>query len=242
MLKVLKVKSEILLRKIGSRFGLDLKMTDEERFMLLLKNYNIDLIFDVGANTGQYAETLYKLGYKHRIVSFEPLSDAHAILSKISAKYPAWDVAERCALGNEDGEIDINVSENSVSSSILNVLDEHVSAEPRSHSIKKERTKIFKLDTIAPKYIGNSKNILLKVDTQGFEDPILEGANETIKILAGIQLEMSLTKLYEGQKLFKELYEKVTSLGFDLNLIEPSFTDKNTGRLLQIDGVFYKSK
>ena len=81
---------------------------------------------------------------------------------------------------------------------------------------------------------------MLKVDTQGFEDPILAGAKDTINILTGIQLEMSLTKLYEGQTLFKELYEKVTSLGFELNLIEPSFTDKNTGRLLQIDGIFFK--
>lgn len=240
MLKVLKVKTEILLRKIGSKFGLDLKMTDEERFMLLLKNYKIDLIFDVGANTGQYAETLYKLGYKGRIVSFEPLSDAHQQLSKVATKYSCWEVAERCALGNEDGEIEINVSENSVSSSILNVLNEHVTAEPKSQTIKKEKTKIYKLDTIASNYIGQSKNILLKVDTQGFEEPVLAGANNTINHLAGIQLEMSLIKLYEGQKLFIELYEKVTSLGFVLNLIEPSFTDKTTGRLLQVDGIFFK--
>jgi len=240
MLKVLKVKSEILLRKIGKNFGLDIKMTDEERFMLLLKHYKIDLIFDVGANTGQYAESLFKLGYKGKIVSFEPLSDAHQKLLKNSEKYPGWMVAERCALGAEDGEIEINISENSVSSSIMNVLNDHVKAEPKSRIIKKEKTKIFKLDSVYHKYAENAKNILLKVDTQGFEEPVLKGASNTIPKLSGIQLEMSLTTLYDGQMLFKELYELVTGLGFSLNLIEPSFTDKDTGRLLQIDGIFFR--
>lgn len=240
MLKILKVKSEMLFRKLGNKFGVDVKMTDEERFMLLLKHHKVNIIFDVGANTGQYAATLFSLGYKGKIISFEPLSDAHAALVKKSSSNPDWSAAPRCALGDYDGEIDINVSENSVSSSILPVLNEHVKAEPKSRTIRTEKTPLFKLDTIASQYYNKSDRILLKIDTQGFEDVILKGAEETLKKVKGVQLELSLVKLYEGQKLFIEMIQKMESMGFRLELLEPSFTDKATGKVLQMDGVFFK--
>jgi len=82
MLKTIKVKLEMLLRKTGAKFGMDFKMTDEERVILLLKHNKIDLIFDVGANTGQYARELFSLGYKGKIVSIEPLSEAYNQLLK----------------------------------------------------------------------------------------------------------------------------------------------------------------
>lgn len=239
-LKVLKVKSEIALRKLGKSMGYDLKMTDEERFILLLNNNRIDLIFDIGANEGQYAEMLFELGYKGKIVSFEPLTSAHEILKQKSKTKPNWIIAERCAIGNEDGEIFINISENSVSSSILKVMDSHTKSEPSSKIINCEKTKIYKLDTIANQYIGSSKNLLIKIDTQGYEDNVINGGLQTINISKGLQIELSLVKLYEGQKLFNEILERVTGMGFSLMQIEPSFTDKETGRMLQVDGIFFR--
>jgi len=239
-LKVLKVKSEIALRKLGKSMGYDLKMTDEERFILLLENNRIDLIFDIGANTGQYAEMLFELGYKGKIVSFEPLTSAYDILKEKRKSNPNWIVAERCAIGDTDGEIYINISENSVSSSILKVMDSHLNSEPGSKTINCELTKIYKLDTIAKQYIGSAKNLLIKIDTQGYEENVLNGATDTINFAKGLQIELSLVKLYEGQKLFNEILERVTGLGFSLMQIEPSFTDKETGRMLQVDGIFFR--
>src|SRR6185436_11072287 len=43
----------------------------------LLEFYNINVVLDVGANFGQFAEQLrYDVGYGGKIVSFEPLSSA----------------------------------------------------------------------------------------------------------------------------------------------------------------------
>jgi len=66
-----------------------------ERAMMerLLASYGVDCVFDVGANTGQYAEGLRNLGYKGRIISFEPLSAAHALLIENSRDDPEWVVA-----------------------------------------------------------------------------------------------------------------------------------------------------
>ncbi len=240
MLKTIKVKSEMLLRKTGSKFGLDFKMTDEERMILLLKHYKINLIFDVGANTGQYAKELFSYGYKGKILSFEPLSDAHNILVNAAKNISNWKVADRCALGDIDEEIDINITENSVSSSLLEVLPDHVDAAPKSKIIGKEKVKVFRLDSIADKYISDNDIVFLKIDTQGYEEKVLKGAKETLKKIKGVELELSLVKLFDGQKLYLELIEMMNQEGFSLHSVEPAFTDKKTGRLLQVNGLFFR--
>ena len=85
-LKIIKVKTEILLRKFAEKFNVDLKMTDEEGFIKLLQHKKIDLILDVGANIGQYAQSLISLGYEGNIVSFEPLKGAYEMLVQKTKK------------------------------------------------------------------------------------------------------------------------------------------------------------
>lgn len=240
MLKTIKVKSEILLRKTGVKFGMDFKMTDEERVILLLKHNKIDLIFDIGANTGQYARELFSLGYKGKIVSIEPLSEAYNQLLKHSENNPNWIIAERCALGDKNEDSEINITENSVSSSLMEILPGHTDSEPASKIIGKENIKVYTLDSIADKYFNSNNIVFLKIDTQGFEEKVLKGAETTLKRVKGVQLELSLVKLFEGQKLYLELIGMMKSYGFDLYSVEPAFTDKRTGRLLQVNGLFFR--
>lgn len=240
MLKVLKVKFDSGIRKLGNKFGVDVKMSDEERFMKLVVHHKIDLIIDVGANVGQFAELMFGLGFKGKVVSIEPLPEAYKILKEKSSKNLNWIVPERMALGDETGEIEINVSANSVSSSILDIRNEHVSSEPDSKYIKKELTKIFTLDDIFESIVGDAKNVLLKIDTQGYEENVLIGAKNALKKITGIQMEVSIIALYEGQKLYIEMFEFVKSLGYNLEFVESGFIDKKTGKTLQIDCAFFR--
>ena len=239
-LKLYKIKSEMFLRKLGNRFGVDVKMTDEEILMKQLIYNKIDLIFDIGANEGQFAELIFKMGYKGRIVSFEPLTSAYKILTQKSKKHINWVVAERCAIGEENGEIIIHISENTLSSSVLDILETHINAAPESVYRGEEKVKVFKLDTIGQDFIKDSKNIFLKIDTQGFEEKILKGANEFLKNVKGLLVESSLVKLYEGQALFLQIYSMITSKGFELWGMEPAFVNKETGRMLQVDTIFFR--
>lgn len=239
-LKLLKTKSEMLTRKIGNKFGVDVKMTDEEVLLKQLKYNMIDLIFDIGANTGQFSVMLFKLGYNGRIVSFEPLSSAYEELKNKSKKFSGWTVAERCAIGEEDGEIEINISKNSISSSPLKILKEHTNAAPDSEYIGSEKTKVYKLDSISDKYTLDEKNIFIKIDTQGFEEKILNGAVESVKRAKGLLIESSLVQLYEGQALFPQIYDRMKKQGFELTGIQPAFINKQTGRVLQIDAIFFR--
>lgn len=239
-LKLLKIKSEMFTRKIGNKFGVDVKMTDEEVLMKQLIYNKIDLIFDIGANTGQFSNMIFKLGYSGKIVSFEPLSSAYEILRKKSEKNQNWVIAEQCAIGEEDGEIEMNISKNSISSSALKILNEHVSAAPDSEYIGSEKVKVYKLDSLSNKYIEPEKNLFIKIDTQGFEEKILNGAEGTIMKAKGLLVETSLVPLYEGQALFPQIYDRIIRHGFELYGFQPAFINKDTGRVLQIDTIYFK--
>lgn len=239
-LKIIKVKTEILLRKFTEKFNVDLKMTDEEGFIKLLQHKKIDLILDVGANTGQYAQSLIGLGYNGNVISFEPLTTAYETLVHKSNKYPKWRAAGKIGLGDYDGEVEINVSKNSVSSSILNMSEEHIEASPDALYIDKETIKVNKLDSVFYEYKNNFRNIFLKIDAQGYEENILRGASKSLSEIKGLQLELSLVPLYDGQKLFLDMVEIIRSYGFEIFSMQQGFTNKQTGRVLQSDVVFFR--
>jgi FkbM family methyltransferase len=233
-----------LIKKIARQLGIEISRytpasSDMAKIQTMLSLNQIDLVLDVGANTGQYARSIRLGGYKGKIVSFEPLSSAYKELIRLSKNDPHWIIAPRMAIGKEDGEVVINISKNSTSSSIMPMLKAHKNAAPESYYIGTEKTKVARLDTIASEYISENQSIYLKIDTQGFEEQALDGADGIMPKVKGLQIELSLVPLYEGQLLFIDMINKLTSLGYDLYSILPVFTDNKTGRLLQVDGIFY---
>jgi FkbM family methyltransferase len=206
----------------------------------LLQEKRIDLIFDVGANIGQYAEGLVSNGYRGHIVSFEPLVDAHQRLLDKSRNNPRWEVAERCCLGNRAGSILIHKSINSQASSILPASRAHTSSFPDATSVATETVPMYRLDQLAPRYLERGTSPFLKIDVQGYEEQVLAGASEIIPNLVGLQVELSLVNMYEGQKLFAEMLTEIQKTGFELYLLTPASRLK-TGRWLQADCVFFRS-
>jgi FkbM family methyltransferase len=207
----------------------------------LLKHCHIDLVLDVGANGGHFARELRAHGYSGKIVSFEPLSAAHAQLVHAAKRDPRWEAAPQMALGDTEGTIDIHVAGNSLSSSILEMLPAHERAAPGSAFIGSEKVALRRLDQVAPDYLGAAKSVLLKIDTQGYEDRVLNGAIEILDKVTAIQLELSLIPLYAGQPLLDEMREKIEMLGFELFAVFPGYVHEQTGQTLQLDGFFLRS-
>ncbi len=156
----------------------------------LLSNYDISVIFDVGANTGQYAMRTRALGYQGKIVSFEPLSSVFRELSKNAKSDPLWTTLN-FGCGHYDGEALINISEVSVFSSIVNQMPLLNQEYPDSNYVGKEKIAVHKIDSIFNKYCGTGEKVFLKIDTQGFEKNVLEGAQSSLEHITGIQLELS---------------------------------------------------
>lgn len=206
----------------------------------ILQTAKIDSVIDVGANEGQFATALRASGYHGRIISFEPLSAAHARLVRASAGDTRWEIAERLALGEHDGEVDIHVSANSYSSLILPMLARHATAPPDSAYVATERAEMRRLDAVFPGRVGAGAVVLLKIDTQGYEDRVLAGARETLKSVRALQLEPSLVPLYDGQVLFLDMVRSLEAGGFQLHALIPEFTDPATGQTLQINGILMR--
>jgi FkbM family methyltransferase len=180
-----------------------------------------------------------ELGYSKKIISFEPLKEAFEILKKASSGDNNWEI-HQYALGNENVKSSINVANNSGSSSILNMLPSHIKSAPLAQYIDKEEIEIKKLDSIINSFGSNLGNIMIKIDTQGYEKNVLDGAEESLKFIKVIQLEMSLVPLYENEILFLEMISHLSEKGFELYSLENGFSDKTTGQLLQADGIFCK--
>jgi len=232
----------IFINELLQNLGVQIKKyppLDFRRRMSLLNSNGINVIFDIGANTGIYGQEMRKFGYSGEIISFEPLSDAFSELTKNSKKDSKWRI-QNYALGDFDGETIINISKNSVSSSILEILPEHYEKEKNAQFINTEKIKICKLDTIYNDFNKPGDKVFLKIDTQGYEKNVLDGAKKSIPYICGLQVELSLVSLYTGSSLFMEMIEYIKSFGFALCSVENGFYDEKTGRLMQLDGIFFR--
>ncbi len=208
----------------------------------LMQHHGIATVIDIGANVGQYGLQLRRdLGFEGRIISFEPVPAAYEQLARAAASDPKWAVYDM-AVGSSDGVMDINVSENLVSSSFLEIGDLHQEVAPDSRYCGTHRATVTRLDGIfkdlVEPLLSPLGGILLKIDTQGFEKHVIEGASQVLARMSLVQMELSLVPLYEQEEPFLPMCERMAALGLGLVSLEPGFTDPLTGRLLQVDALF----
>jgi FkbM family methyltransferase len=199
----------------------------ERQRAAIMRQLDIELVADVGANVGQYIETLRANGYTGQIVAFEPLSHAYQLL----VGKPGV-TAHRVAIGSETGETTINVSKDSQCSSLLATSDTLLQAAPQSAYISEETVPVRTLDSF-----GLDAD-WVKIDTQGYEREAINGGKETLRKARGVEVELSYVPLYKGQPLAHEIHTALEQLGFKLVGYGWTFNDPATGALLQIDALF----
>ncbi|MEJ2120313.1 MAG: FkbM family methyltransferase [Alphaproteobacteria bacterium] len=230
-------------RKLLRRFGLDYVKAPIEhwqRIAAMLDDAGVTVLLDVGANEGQYVGYLRNAGWTGRVVSFEPVAAVHATLTANAARDPAWAVAPPMALGAEDGEAEITVSNETDMSSLLPLKDEILQVSPSSAAAGKETVTVRTLDGVFDQFVETDDRAFLKIDTQGYERAVLDGAAQSLPKLAGLQVELSLTPLYEGEADWRVLVERIEGAGFALSFVLPGYYDRHLKRMLQFDGVFMR--
>ncbi len=170
----------------------------------------IDVVIDVGANVGQFGESLRAGGYRGRIVSFEPIESAFQVLSRKAAADGNWE-AHHCGLGAAPGTANLHVSGLSECSSILDLTSVAKLHDSRIATDHTETIKIVTLDEVAAKLSGK---ILLKIDTPGYEKPVIEGGKQTLPHVMGILMELPVMHMYAGEWEFYEAIKYMSDAGF----------------------------
>jgi len=175
-------------------------------------------ILDVGANVGQYGLELRSLGYRGKIHSFEPFPTAFNDLQQVAARsHPknAWQV-HQFGLGEREGEAALNVSRNSLFNSFRGPLPESTALCAGMVTSKILSVKIRTLEIVWRELNLSGERVFLKMDTQGYELPILQGGMSVMGGISGIQMEVSLTPLYKGQPCVEDIVPFLRDLGFQI--------------------------
>lgn len=239
---IYKIKSN--LKKFVRMFGFEIRRYDMSAASIsldsALRSTKATVLFDIGANIGQFARQVRSNGYRGLIVSFEPLNDAWFELNEVSRKDPMWVVHERCAVGYRSSLGVLNVSRNSVSSSLMRMLDAHVKAAPESCYIREEQVSVFSLDEVGSAYLSDDSVVFIKIDAQGYEGEILQGAEGLLRRASGLICELSLLDLYAGQWSLTQIISYLNDFGFDLWALKEGFINPSNGRVMQVDGIFIK--
>ena len=206
----------------------------------ILEHHGITVALDVGANVGQYATRLRQGGWAGRIVSFEPLPTARIALEQAAAADPFWDVTPPMALGASAGTVTLNVSAESDMSSTLPFLPEMADLLDSAAYTGTETVPLARLDGVFGQYAVDNDQVLLKIDTQGTESAVLEGASGILDRIQGIQLELSIRPVYEGERGYLDMIAALQGLGFEPALFIPGYFNHRTARLISMDGVFLR--
>lgn len=201
------------------------------------------VVLDIGANVGQYGQSLRSAGYQGRIVSFEPVDAAYASLVATAAN-SNWR-CERLALGSKSGNATINIAANNAeSSSLLPMRSEHLEAAPQAAYAATQQVDCERLDTFIERsgVLLPNDRIWLKADVQGYELEVLEGASALFDhgAIVAIEIELSLIPLYEGGPLIEDVIPWLRHRGFALVGVEDVFNDPRSGATLQLAGTFMR--
>lgn len=200
----------------------------------------MDCVFDVGANRGQYATMLRKdAGFRGTILSFEPNPEIFAELERSAASDGKWH-AFNMALSDFDGTASFNIMAADQFSSLKK-------PSGQQDAIFAERNKVTRtvdmqcrrLESVLPelKSTHGFARPFLKMDTQGHDLSVCEGAGGVLSEMAGVQTELGVRPIYEGGTGYRDMIDWLASRAF----APSAFFANNKGHfplLVEMDGIF----
>ena len=225
-----------LIRRALRSFDLDIvRIGSRPSVIDFLFDRKIDLVLDVGANEGQFASSLRQHNYTGRIMSFEPIASVFEKLAISARNDPKWNIYN-VALGAKAERTDIHVSVHSTFSS-LRPLTEAATKHEQSAAVDHiEQIEIRTLDDVLPNPSGN---ILLKIDTQGFEQEVLQGARATLPALRGALMELPIVQFYHGNWSIQEALGFMAQAGFVPAQIHPvNYHSQDKFSVVEVDCLF----
>lgn len=218
------------------------KLPERLHLRKFFDHFGIDAVFDVGANEGQYARQLRgKIGFRGHIISFEPIPEVAAELAKQASSDPLWHVVP-FALDREAGPATFNVMAASVFSSLHRPADDQPEVWLKANSVTRQIDVVrATLATELPRWRDKLgfRRPFLKMDTQGNDLAIFEGAGGAIAEFVGLQSELSYVKAYADSPGLAESLAAYSAAGFRLSALVPN-TAGHFPDLNEVDCIMYR--
>ena len=202
----------------------------------------INCVIDIGGHLGEFGLLLRNLGYTGEIVSLEPLLASFAVLSAVAARDGHWQV-HRVAVGDRDGSADLHVTEGTEMASFLppnSYATEQFGARVAVRTT--ETVPMRRLDGLLDRLVAHVPNarIFLKLDTQGYDIKVLEGASGSLQRVAALQSEVSVKPIYDGMTALPDALLRFRQCGFELTGLFPVSRDSDRMRLVELDCVMMR--
>ncbi|WP_340539006.1 FkbM family methyltransferase [Nocardioides sp. GXZ039] len=201
----------------------------------LLRQVRANVVLDVGANKGQYAQSLRRNGYRGRIVSFEPVAHLVKRLEELSASDPDWQVVP-CALGDEEGTAEINMTPGPLSS----LLPASEFGREWADNLSKTTTETISIRRLADVWDEVMAGVedprpFLKMDTQGYDLETFRGAGDKVRLLLGLQSEVAMVPIYDGMPRMAEMLTTYEAAGFETTGLFSVNRDRQSLRAIEFD-------
>lgn len=207
-----------------------------------LSNYSVNCVFDVGANKGQYGRQLRELGYRGRIVSFEPVPEALAKLRKVAERDRDWLVFP-CALGRGESVETMHLGWKTMNSLLQPSAYGQERYKRFADTSTTTQVQVRRLDEVMDEAldgIGDPRPYL-KMDTQGFDMEVFAGAGKRLDEYVGMQSEVAALRLYEGSPHMGEALAAYQDAGFEITGMYPVTRESATGRVVEFDCILARA-
>ena len=203
----------------------------------ILRDLKPNLVVDVGANYGQFSLLCSKIWPQAQIIAFEPIPKCFNKMKQIFTSKSNI-IIHNVALGNYNGESSFHISKSIDSSSLLEITELQNSIFRKTYEKKQTIVKVTTLKD-ALEGVELPSGSILKIDVQGGEFEVLEGAVNTLQTFDYIFVELSFFELYLEQKLAGSTIVFLSSQGFKLIQMGNVYVKKTVG-VIQADFLFQR--
>src|SRR5262245_38159897 len=229
---------------IGRTGGPDAPPTLSAHLSFLFSVLQINCVLDVGAHKGEFSDTVRDIGYRGRIVSFEPVPELFAALSRRRAHDPDW-CGYPLALGADDRCEEIRVTQSSSFASLHAASAYGRERFARAVEVmRSEPVVVRRLDGLLDECIAGivEPRVYLKVDTQGEDMAVMAGAGGRLHCIHAVHVELAVQSIYENTtNSYLDSIARLARLGFEPTFVAPVSRDPlDHLRIVELDCVFWQ--
>ncbi|HPI30848.1 MAG TPA: FkbM family methyltransferase [Bacteroidales bacterium] len=194
------------------------------------------ICIDVGAHRGDFIKELSTCVELEKAILIEPIPEMVEILKEKFAN-KNYLIFQNVISDIDKSEKDFLINEMPATSSLFEFNKEMEELNNINTNVKNKQKVITRtMDSIVLE--SKLKKIdILKIDVQGAEHLVINGAKETLKKTKFAYIELSFKPLYKGSSVFHEIYKLMENLGFIMVEISPGYRS-SLNEILQVDAFF----